>query len=149
MFKLSSKDRLIQWKIFRKTLNSLSLDTSIHKTQELFESCPFSPYFLNIDDVNSWPDPWTLILDNYYCDIAKVLGIVYTLHLTDHKLSICPEIRSYYDTKSRVYYHIAYLCQGKYVLNLIENEVVNKEQINQNLILKYCYTAVDLKLDQY
>ncbi len=87
--------------------------------------------------------------ENYYCDLAKVLGIVYTMHLTSHSSELEPEIRIYYDPETRYTYHIAYLCGGKYVLNLIEDEIVNKEHINQRFKLKHCYTAVDLKLEQY
>jgi hypothetical protein len=87
--------------------------------------------------------------ENYYCDLAKVLGIIYTLHLCDHGKNLKPELRIYLNTKTRHTYHIAYLCDGKYVLNLIEGEIVNKEHINQELRLKYRYTAADLKLEQY
>jgi hypothetical protein len=41
------------------------------------------------------------------------------------------------------------LCGGKYVLNLIEGEILNKEHINQEFKLKHRYTAADLKLEQY
>ena len=82
-------------------------------------------------------------------DLAKALGIVYTLHLSEHGPTLEPEIRVYYDPDSGYTYHVAYLCRGKYVINLIEAEVVNKEQINQRLKLKHCYTASDLKLEQY
>lgn len=149
MFKLNTNERLSRWKEFREEISSLSIDSAIQKVLDFWERCPFIPFYLEADSPDKWPDPWELIHENYYCDLAKVLGIVYTLHLSAHKNTIVPEIRVYYDNKKRHTYHIAYLCQGKYVLNLIEGEVVNKEHINQNLKLKHCYTAVDLKLEQY
>ncbi len=149
MFKLLPKNRLSEWKDFRNKLNQLSLPIAINKTQELWQSCPFTPFYLDPENPKEWPDPWQLITENYYCDLAKNLGIIYTLHLTDHKDHFFPELRTYFDTKTKYCYHIAYLCHGKYVLNLIEGEVVNKEHINQQLNLKRCYTAADLKLEQY
>ena len=149
MFKLSSSDRLGRWKQFRSELNSQSIDQAVQSVMSFWQSCPFIPFYLIAEDSSNWPDPWQLITENYYCDLAKTLGIVYTLHLTDHSNTIDPEIRVYYDTKKRVHYHIAWLCQGKYILNLIEGEIVNNTHINQQLKLKYCYTAVDLKLEQY
>ena len=149
MFKLPTSERLSRWKAFRQDIDKLPLDLACAKTLSFWESCPFIPFYLPPDDISNWPNPWQLIEENYYCDLAKVLGIVYTLHLTSHGMHIDPEIRIYYDPKTRYTYHIAYLCQGKYVLNLIEGEVVNKEHINQQLKLKHCYTAVDLKLEQY
>lgn len=149
MFKLSTDRRLAYWKNFRNQLNTMPLAKALLNTQQLWQSCPFTPFYLTAEDPKSWPDPWDLLAENYYCDLAKCLGIVYTLHLSDHGKNLIPEIRVYYDTESRYQYHIAYFADGKYVLNLIEDEVVNKEHINQQLKLKYCYTAVDLKLEQY
>lgn len=149
MFKLSTSERLSRWKSFRQYLSGLSLFEAVVQTQEFWKNCPFCPFHLDITDPTQWPDPWQLITENYYCDLAKTLGIVYTLHLTTHKDQLFPELQTYFDPKTKHYYHIAYLCHGKYVLNLIEGEVVNKEHINQQLKLKHRYTAVDLKLEQY
>jgi len=120
MFNLLPKNRLSEWKSFRDKLNQISLPAAINKTQELWQSCPFIPFFLEYDKVESWPDPWQLITENYYCDLAKTLGIVYTLHLTAHKDQLFPELRTYFDLNTRHHYHIYYLCRWKYVLNLIE-----------------------------
>jgi len=149
MFKLPTSERLSRWKAFRKELNTLSINDALQRTLEFWKSCPFKPFYLTVEDSDNWPDPWQLIEENYYCDLAKVLGIVYTMHLTSHSSELEPEIRIYYDPETRYTYHIAYLCGGKYVLNLIEDEIVNKEHINQRFKLKHCYTAVDLKLEQY
>ena len=149
MFKLNSSERMVRWKKFREKINSLSLAQACEATIDLWHSCPFCPYYLNYDNCASWPDPWQLLEENYYCDLAKCLGIVYTLYLTNHNKDATFEIRVYNDPKTNYNYHIAYLCDGKYVLNLIEGEVVNKEHIYQKLKLKYRYTAADLKLEQY
>lgn len=149
MFKLKTSERLSRWRDFRTSLSSMPLLDAIDSTQKFWHSCPFMPYYLEPDKPETWPDPWQLISENYYCDIAKCLGILYTLHLSEHKEHLNPEIRVYFDPKTRYNYHIAYFAQGKYIVNLIEDEIVNKEHINQQLKLKYCYNAVDLKLEQY
>ena len=149
MFKLSDSERLSRWKSFRQSIIPLSFADACSQTLIFWKSCPFAPYYLDANNPANWPNPWELILDNCYCDLAKCLGIMYTLHLSNHSVGLNPELRVYYDTITRHTYHIAYFDQGKYVLNLIEDEVVNKEHINQNLKLKYCYTEADLKLEQY
>jgi hypothetical protein len=149
MFNARPNYRLGQWKKFREDLSLLPLDQVVHRANDFWQKCPFTPFYLDPDNPKDWPDPWQLLTENYYCDLAKCLGIVYTLHLTAHKDLLFPEIRTYLDPNTRYDYHIAYLCHGKYVLNLIEGEVVNKEHINQQLKLKRCYTAIDLKLEQY
>jgi hypothetical protein len=149
MFKLPPRNRLSEWKSFRDKLNQATLCAAIDATHELWQSCPFIPFYLDPENPKEWPDPWQLITENYYCDLAKTLGMLYTLHLTVHKDQLFPELRVYSDPVTKYDYHIAYLCYGKYVLNLIENKVVNKEHINQELKLIRCYTASDLKLEQY
>jgi hypothetical protein len=149
MFKLTASERLSRWKSFRQELASLSHEEALVQVLHFWQHCPFRPFYLNPDDPVTWPDPWQLIEENYYCDLAKVLGIVYTLHLSIHGNKLNPEIRVYYDPDTRYTYHIAYFNQGKYVINLVEDEIVNNTHINQRLKLKYCYTAVDLKLEQY
>jgi hypothetical protein len=149
MFKLSDSRRLSHWKTFRDQLGSMTLLQALKATQQLWQTCPFTPFYLAADQPDSWPNPWDLLIENYYCDLAKCLGIVYTLHLSNHKNVLDPEIRVYNDMVSRYQYHIAYFANGKYVLNLIDNEVVNKEHINQELKLKYRYTAADLRLELY
>lgn len=149
MFKLSPYDRLSRWKEFRLSINNLTLQHALQNTIELWASCPFRPYYLDPNEPKHWPDPWQLILENNYCDIAKSLGIVYTLHLSNHRLDIQPEIRAYFNLSNKCIYHIAYLNQGKYVLNLVEDRVVNKEHINQEFKLVRCYTATDLQLEKY
>jgi hypothetical protein len=149
MFKLLPKNRLSDWKLFRNKLSQSTLSDAVSKTQELWQSCPFIPFYLDPENPKEWPDPWQLITENYYCDLAKTLGMLYTLHLTAHKDQLFPELRIYFNPTTRYYYHVVWLCQGKYVLNLIENKVVNKEHINQELKLIRCYTASNLKLEQY
>lgn len=149
MFKLSTSDRLNRWKNFRHSLTNFTIDLAVKQTLDFWDRCPFSPYYLEVENSDSWPSPWQLIEDNHYCDLAKCLGIVYTLYLSEHGHDLDPEIRVYLHSQTRHIYHIAYLCGGKYVLNLVEGEVVNKEHINQELKLKYRYTAADLKLEQY
>jgi hypothetical protein len=57
-----------------------------------------------------------------------------------------PEIHIYQDTETRLMYHLAVLCHGKYVINLHSDEVVNITSLSKTLQLKYRYTEADLKL---
>jgi hypothetical protein len=149
MFKLSTNERLARWKQFREEIGCLVLSDAINETQEFWKKCPFTPYYLDIENPTNWPDPWQLITENYYCDLAKVLGIVYTLHLSKHSELIKPEIRVYYNSKTRHSFCIAWFDGGKYIVNLSEDTVVNKEHLDQELKLKHRFTASELKLEQY
>ena len=149
MYKLHSRERLSLWKSFRQEIGQLPFDEAIKKTLVFWQRCPFVPYYLNHDDNTLWPDPWQLIEENCYCDLAKCLGIVYTLYFSAHGNHLDPEILVFWHTKTRQLYNLVSLQQGKYILNLIEGEIVNKEHIKNDLTLKYRYLASDLKLQEY
>lgn len=145
MFKLPASERLVRWREFRKSLDNLSLDQALESVNELWQSCPFSPYYLDPDRPDKWPDPWTLIEENYYCDLAKALGMLYTIKFTKHDPEV--EIRVYYDQESKYNYNLVWIEQGKYVLNLIEDQIVNKT-LTDHLELKVKYNQ-ELKLSSY
>jgi len=95
--------------------------------------------------VNEFPGPWELIYDNYYCNLAKALGIMYTVYLSGQDVDV--EIRVYIDESSTEQYNLVYIDKGKYVLNLIHDEVVNSAQVPNNLKLKKTITSTELGLD--
>ena len=146
MFKLPASERLVRWRDFRKSLDALPLEKAIESTVDLWHGCPFSPYYLDPDKPETWPNPWTLIEENYYCDIAKSLGILYTIKFTQHNPEV--ELRIYIDPKTRYSYNLVWIEQGKYVLNLISDQVVNKTHVEKNLKLKVKYDK-ELNLNSY
>ena len=146
MFKLNPSERLLRWREFRKSLDEQDLSAACQSVVDFWSTCPFSPYYLDYDYPELWPDPWTLIEENYYCDLAKTLGMLYTIKFTTHNPDV--EIRVYYDAATRYNYNLVWINQGKYVINLIEGEVVNKAQVSKNLKLKVKYNE-ELKLNSY
>ena len=149
MFQLPAEDRLRSWREFRTTLESLPLETALAETAEFWRCAPFVPYNLDYSDIRTWPDPWTLIDENIYCDVAKCLGIVYTISLTGHKKNLDVEIRQYVDLKTGYEYNLAWIDKGKYILNMIDGEVLNIEQFDKTLKLIKQYSEVELQLENY
>ena len=84
MWKLNASERLARWREFRKSLATQSLEQSVIKVADFWSSCPFTPYYLDPDLPDSWPDPWTLIEENCYCDVARAAEMLYTIKLTTH-----------------------------------------------------------------
>jgi hypothetical protein len=103
-------------------------------------------HYLTTDQIDSWPDPWELLYENYYCDLAKSLGMLYTLYLSSHKDKLDLEIRIYTNPDTRQTYNLVWINQGKYVLNLEYDTVVNKTHIPQNFKLKETIKIEQLKL---
>ena len=149
MFQQKPEDRLRSWREFRSTLESLPLEQALTQTVEFWAGAPFVPYNLDSNFPETWPDPWALIIENSYCDVAKCLGIVYTISLTGHRTNLDIEFRVYEDPKTRYSYNLAWINQGKYILNMIDGEILNNEQFDKTLKLIKKYSKEQLKLEHY
>lgn len=114
MFDLFDTEKLKSWREFR-----LSLETSATPFQDvalLWSKAPFVNRYLNPHNPNSWPDPWKLIMDGKFDDLAICLGMCYTLQLTERFTSDKFEI------------HMSILPEGEqYMLVVNDREVLNLE----------------------
>ena len=149
MWKLKPDDRLDRWKSFRKQISSVPLDRALAECQDFWQSAPFTPYYLDYIDCANWPDPWQLVYENYYCDLAKALGIVYTLHLCDHGPTLDLAICVCQDVENRGQYNLVWINDGKYVLNFNSNEILNRTHIPNTLKTLIKLSSKDLKLNNY
>lgn len=80
MFNLYHSDRIKAWKEFRD-----QLEVSQNPYQDVAEFWAFAPFvnsYLDPQNPSSWPDPWKLILEGRYDNLAITLGMLYTLKLT-------------------------------------------------------------------
>ena len=146
---LRINDRLTQWKDFRHDLDRLPLELAVVELNNMWSTAPMINYYLDPSEPNTWPDPWTLLAENYYCNVAKALGILYTIYFTSHK-NVNFELRVYYDYKDKERYTVAWLDQGKYILNYWPYEIVNTKLIEEKeLQLLYQYSSTDLALEKY
>jgi hypothetical protein len=86
-------------------------------------NCPWKPYYLHWDDQPSWPDPWQLLSDNHYCDLARGLGILYTITLLD-RADLGDAQLVLTDTGD----NLVLVAKSKYILNWDQDTVVNTIQ---------------------
>lgn len=150
MFQLKTEDRLRSWREFRSSIDNLSLTDALRCTAELWANASYTPYYLDIDEPTTWPSPWQMIDENIYCDVAKSLGIIYTMLLTKHKKDLDIELRVYVDVTTGAEYNLAWFNEGKYILNLVDREVVNIEQFDDTVFkLKRLYSSLELQLENY
>jgi hypothetical protein len=75
--------RLAAWAALRKQCQSLDIESALAAINTWWFQSPWQPYHLHWDDQPIWPDPWELLSDNAYCDLARGLGILYTISLLD------------------------------------------------------------------
>jgi hypothetical protein len=83
MWPLTFGERLDSWNRLRESCQHSPIKTALDTINQWWFRAPWRPYYLHWDDQPSWPDPWQLLSDNVYCDLARGLGIVYTISMLD------------------------------------------------------------------
>lgn len=81
MFNKNYEERLSNWQVFRSNLNTSSdalLDVIRFYQQAPIVSIHTDPY-----NKETWPSPWELLYENQYCSFCKILGMCYSLQLTE------------------------------------------------------------------
>ena len=118
--------RLAAWREFRESLEVSP--TPLEDVAKLWKHAPFVSPYLDPQIPSAWPDPWHLMLDLRLDDLALVLGMLYTIKLTQRfidtkceiHMSMCPQ------TKQRQYMLVVGDAQ---VLNFEYGTVVGAEQL--------------------
>ena len=149
MWKLSPQQRLERWRQFRNDLSKLDLAEALDRCAQFWAPAPASAYYLDPDQPDTWPDPWVLVSDNYYCPVAKALAMLYTIHLTDHSSNVDLELRIYQSKADRSRHNLAWINQGKYVLNSEDPVLLNIHYTTSDFDIIKIYSSADLKLDRY
>jgi len=75
--------RLASWNQLRDHCQTLPLESALAAVNSWWFAAPWQPYYLHWDDQSNWPDPWQLLSDDVYCEVARALGIVYTISMLD------------------------------------------------------------------
>jgi hypothetical protein len=79
----SFEQRLLAWNQLRESSAQLPVDQALFAINHWWQNSPWCAYYLHWDDLRDWPNPWQLLNDNIYCDIARGLGIMYTITMLD------------------------------------------------------------------
>lgn len=81
IFQLTYEDRLKSWHELKKICRQSDLETKCVLIDDWWQKAPTVNHYLHIYDIHNWPDPWELLVENLYCDVAKALGMYYTLYI--------------------------------------------------------------------
>ena len=115
--------RLESWTALRTLAQDQDLETALAAINAWWSNSPWKAYYLHWDDYAHWPDPWQLLSDNIYCDVAKALGILYTISLLDRADMADATLVLTEDHRNLVL-----VSKTKYILNWNSNSVVNTNQ---------------------
>ena len=116
---LNFSARLESWNALRDSCQNLPVETALTTINNWWFNVPWKPYYLHWDDQPTWPDPWQLLSDNIYCDLARGLGILYTITLLN-RADLQDSVLAEADQGNLVLVQ-----QGKYILNWDSEQVLN------------------------
>ena len=81
IFQSSYEARLQDWFQLRNSVSKLSLSEQCVIIDKWWQRAPMVTHHLHPHDMDNWPNPWELLSENTYCEVARALGMCYTLSL--------------------------------------------------------------------
>ena len=120
MWRKDFNSRLESWAQLRIQCQQLNFEKSLQNINNWWAESPWQSYYLHWDDQSTWPDPWQLLEDNIFCELARGLGMLYTISLTNHKDLMSAELVLTEDG-----YNLVVVNQEKYILNWNSEVIVN------------------------
>jgi hypothetical protein len=115
--------RLESWHQLRDQTRNLSIESALLDINTWWFRSPWRPYYLHWDDQHTWPDPWQLLSDDVYCEVARGLGILYTIKLLERS-DLAPVDLVLTEEGT----NLVLVAKEKYILNWEPDSVVNTIQ---------------------
>jgi hypothetical protein len=113
------EDRLRVWNQLRDSSIHLPLEQCLLAINQWWFQTAWCPYYLHWDDLEDWPDPWQLLSDNIYCDVARGLGIMYTITMLNR--ADLQDARLIEEDQR----NLVLVNKRKYILNYIPHDILN------------------------
>jgi len=99
-----SQQNLSAWYNLRQQLETAA--DPLGDVTNFFQRLPRVKRYTDPYDENSWPTPWELITENEYCDFNRILGMCYTLQLTERFKNCHPTINVAIDRINKTVYYL-------------------------------------------
>lgn len=134
------EERLLNWREFRQ-----SLETSVDPLNDLiqyYNQIPVASTYTDPYNPNIWLNPWELIYQNVYCDYCVILGMCYTLQLTDRFIDTEIEIHITIDYANNEQYYL--LKVGDRALGYDKNTHVDWNEVSKKVISQRIYSMPPL-----
>ena len=120
MWPTTFAERLDSWNLLRSQCQNIPIESALTTVNQWWFNAPWRAYHLHWDDQQDWPDPWELLSDNIYCDLARGLGILYTVSIMDREDLVSCELVLTKDGRNLVLIN-----KEIYTLNWNESVLVN------------------------
>ena len=137
-----SEQRIINWRRYRQNLQ----ENHAAMVAQDWAQCPVITHYLIPDNAENWPDPWQLISAGMYCDVARALGMFYTLYYSDYRHRDSMMLQCIKDQENHQFLNLVILPEEKYMLNYNLGGIVNTSTIDSKVQIINTLTAKDLKI---
>jgi hypothetical protein len=128
------EEKILSWRRFRKDIADLTAEQAAERIAQAWAGCPSVKRYHLTEAVDAWPDPWTLISNKSFDNLARALGMYYTAVMCEQFNPEACSVQVYQNTIGERL-DIALLNQGKYVLNFNRGQVVNIYSIPDHFTL--------------
>ena len=142
IFQSTYEARLQDWFQLRQSVTSLPIEQQCITIDKWWQDAPLVTHHLHPHDIDNWPDPWELLSENTYCEVARALGMCYTLYLigvNDIELVLARN-----DTAEDVV--LVLVDNAKYILNYWPDTVISNNSIDFTVKRNINITDLNKKL---
>lgn len=127
--------RLSDWYNFRQQLEKSN--TPLEDVSNFFERFPRQRFYTDPYDQSTWPTAWELIDENAFCQFNVLLGICYTLQLTERFQNYQPKIKIAIDSESKNLYYLLVINNAVY--GLLDKQWTTLDQLPKTLKIQKIY----------
>lgn len=124
MWPVAFEDRLQEWNRLRHQCVDLTGQDRYDAINDWWFRVPMVNRHLKLDNIADWPDPWDLLSRNRWCDLARGLGMLYTVMMVD------PDSRSGLQLAAGENSNLVLADHGKYILNWAPRCLLNIQSVN-------------------
>jgi len=140
---VSNRTKTLLFESWYRLRQDLEIDPDPFITvSKFFCRLPRVKIYTNPYDAETWPTPWELIDENEYCEFNIILGICYTLQLTERFKNCQPKINVAIDTINKTVYYLLFIDDKVY--GYVENEWIDVGALPKSLKAQKIYTMKPL-----
>ena len=119
MWPAAYEHRLRDWNLLRDQCHAAPIEQALIAINDWWFESPVIARTIIWENYPEWPDPWQLLANKHHCDLARALGMLYTVRMTEHP-AVSDTCLAQTDHDNLVLVN-----QGKYILNWAPGQLLN------------------------
>lgn len=122
------EERLAAWYALRHEAQHQDLAPALNMINDWWWRAPIVNQTMPPREVESWPGPWDLVAQNSYCELARALGMLYTVMMLERSDL---EYLELVETKET---NLVLVDRGKYILNWSPGTILNNQSLQTGVL---------------